>query len=57
MAALIKSKVDETDKVLALIEAYEDKAMQVINDATNRDYLRADLESLRTEVETAVAAL
>lgn len=57
MAALIKGKVDETDKALALIEAYEDKAMQVINDATNRDYLRADLESLRTDVETAVAAL
>lgn len=57
MAALIKAKMDDTDKALALIEAYEDKALSIIENATNRDELRSDLEALRAEAATAAAAL
>lgn len=57
MAGIIKTKMDETDAALGLIEAYEDKALKIIEDASNRDDLRADLEALRAEVETAVAAI
>ena len=57
MAALIKAKMDETDVILGLIEGYEDRAMQIIEDATNRDTLRSDLETLRADLETAIAAL
>lgn len=57
MAALIKTKVDERDIALALIEAKEDKANKIIEAATNREDLRTDLESLKAELETALAAL
>lgn len=57
MAALIKTKMDETDVILGLIEGYEDRAMAIIEDATSRDDLRTDLETLKADLETAIAAL
>lgn len=44
-------------EMAALIEGYEDRAMQIIEDATNRDTLRTDLETLKADLETAIAAL
>lgn len=57
MAHLIKAKMDETDIILGLIDAYEDRAMQVIKDATNRNNLRTQLETIQQELSTAIAEL
>ena len=43
--------------LLGLIEGYEDRAMTIIEDATSRDDLRTDLETLKADLETAIAAL
>jgi hypothetical protein len=57
MASLIKTKMDERDVALALIEAYEDKAARVIEAATSRDDLRASLEAMQAELRSAITAL
>lgn len=57
MAALIKTKMDERDVALALIEAYEDKAARVIEAASSRDELRSSLEDMQAELRKTVAAL
>ena len=57
MASLIKTKMDERDVALALIEAYEDKAARVIEAATSRDDLRTSLEAMQAELRSAITAL
>ena len=57
MASLIKTKMDERDVALALIEAYEDKAARVIEAATSRDDLRTSLEAMQVELRSAITAL
>ena len=57
MASLIKTKMDERDVALALIEAYEDKAARVIEATTSRDDLRTSLEAMQAELRSAITAL
>ena len=57
MAALIKAKMDKRDMVFVLIEAYEDKANDIIDQAESSDELRTELAAMYKALEEAIAAL
>lgn len=57
MASAIKGKLDATDIALGTLEAYEDKADDIIENSTTIADLESDLATWESEVATTVAAL
>lgn len=57
MAELIQIRCDEADMALALIDAYEDKAELLIENAQNSDMLTKDYAALTAAAEKALSGL